>query len=103
MITNPSAVKFCNERVRVLADQIARVHTTIGLLAAEWEAKGLGDLIPDDAKEIVEDGSSVDGRTPISGADVHQMLSLVKDLLAMGSGPNTRMPTVLKVAVNVGQ
>jgi hypothetical protein len=99
-VSNPAAVKFCNERVRVLADQIARVHTTITLFAGEFAAKGLADIIPNDANEIILDGAESDGRTPINGADVYLMLTLANDLLEMSTGPSSKMGTVLKVAVN---
>lgn len=101
MITSPQAVRFSNERVRTLADTVARAFTQVQSFAAEFQAKGLADLIPNDGT-VIADGSDTDGRTPITGADVYQMLALADDLLSMASGPNTRLPVVLKAAVNPG-
>ncbi len=100
MITHPTAVRFCNDRVRILADRIAAVHAVISLFAGEFAAKNLAAVIPDDAEQVVLDGSETDGRSPITGADVHVMLALAGDLLAMATGPSSKMATVLKVAVN---
>jgi len=99
MITDPQVKKFADEQVRPLADKVARMTVAIQAFVQTFEAKALGNLIPNDAT-VIDDGASTDGRTPITGADVHQMLELATDLVAMASGENTKMPTVLKVAVN---
>lgn len=101
-ITDAAAIRFCNERIRPLADTIAKVYSQIQSIGLEYQSKNLGAVIPDDPTAIVQDSSVTnnDGRTPISGHDVNQMLALVTDLLAMANGETTKIPTVLKVAVN---
>jgi hypothetical protein len=100
-MSSPQVVKFCNERIRPCADTIARVAVQVSAIVQEWQAKGLVDQIPDDAT-VIDDGAATDGRTPITGHDVRQMIALAEDLVAMATGQNTRMPTVIKVAVNPG-
>lgn len=99
MIDNPQAVKFCNEHVRVLADRVAGIAVQIQSFGAMFAAKGLAELIPNDETPI-DDGSKSDGRTPITGADVWEMLALAKTLGEMATGPDSKIATVLKVSVN---
>lgn len=98
-ITDPAAVRWSNERARPLADLVAGAFQGMVLYAQAWDSKGMGSLIPDD-NSVVDDGSAVDGRTPITGHDLHELRALVTDLVAMGAGQNSRMPTVLKASVN---
>jgi hypothetical protein len=98
-ITNPEAVRFANERSRPLADLVAGAFQAIQAYWQAWDAKALGDVIPDD-ESVVADGSETDGRTPITGHDLHQLKALCDDLVGMGLGENTKIPIVLKVAVN---
>lgn len=102
MITNLPAVKFSNERVRPVCDRVAGLFSSIVTLASEFQAKGLDQIIPDDDTVIDDGAGTVDGRTPITGHDVHQIIALATDLISMGTGQNTKMPTVLKIAVNPG-
>jgi hypothetical protein len=98
-ITNPEAVKFANEKSRPLADLVAGAFSAISTYSQLWASKGLGSIVPDDSS-VVADGSEVDGRTPITGHDLHELKALCDDLIAMGAGENTKIPTVLKVCVN---
>ena len=99
-VTNPQAIKFCNERIRTIADQFSRAYKQANEIVAEFELKGLSELIPDSQDAAIIDGSEQDGRTPINGRDVWEMVRLSQDLIAMGTGPNTKLPTIVKVSVN---
>jgi len=102
MIDNVEIVKFSNEKCRPLADLVAGAFQAILNFKQLWEAKGIGDLVPD-TNEIIDDGAALDGRTQISGADLHKIKILCDDLVSMGVGENTKIPTVLKVSVNPRQ
>lgn len=84
-IDDPQAVKFCNEKIRPAADRYAQLYWTAKILLVEWNAAGLGTLIPNTA-DVVVDGSVSDGRSPITGAMVNGFKSnlqlLVNDLEA---------------------
>lgn len=43
-ITNPEAVKFCNEKIRPAADALASAYHTMKALRDEWYAKNLGAI-----------------------------------------------------------
>lgn len=84
-ITNPQAVKFCNEKIRPSADRYAQLYWVAKIILTEWNAAGMATLIPNTA-DVVEDGSPNDGRTPITGAMVNgfknNLQLLVNDLEA---------------------
>lgn len=103
-MNDPQAINFGNARVRPVCDRVAGLYSSIVTLASEFQAKGLDQIIPDDDAVIIEDGAGQgsDGRSPMTGHDVHQIIGLATDLISMGSGQNTKMPTVLKLAVNPG-
>lgn len=99
MISVPQAVKFSNERIRVLADEFAQIQTLLSLTLAEWSAKGISGLITNDAT-VIDDGADGDGRTPITGADIYAIIGLCNTFQTMAIGPDSAMPTILKVSVN---
>jgi|SRR6185437_615438 len=98
-VIDPSAIQFCNQNIRPVADQIAQLQTTLAVTLAAWSAKGMGAMIPNDSS-VIEDGSPADGRTPLQGADVNALIALLTTLQGMATGQNSAMPTVLKIAVN---
>jgi hypothetical protein len=100
MIDNPQAVKFSNEEIRTLADEIVRVSKHINHAAAEYVAQGLAGQFPNDATEV-DDGSHVDGRSIITGADVNDMISIASDIKALlESEAGVRLTAIMKVQVN---
>lgn len=112
-ITNPQAIKFSNEKIRVAADLLAQLDEFGGAVINEWTAFGGVALIPNTA-DIMQDGASVngvnatggDGRLVITGANVNNIINRLTEMrsatattgLAIGvSGVRT---TILQVAVN---
>lgn len=101
MITAPAAVRFANEKIRPLADTLARAYQQARAVLGQFAAKGLGELIPDDKGEVIDDGSATDGRTPITGADIHAMLAVCTAVTGMAdAGGGASLLQILKVAVN---
>ncbi len=99
MITDPSAVKFCNETIRPLADQLVQLYYHGKVAQQQFIAKGLGSLIPNDST-VVSDGSTTDGRTPITGFDANVVLSWVGAFIqGMEANTNLELNQVGKVAV----
>ena len=99
-ITNPQAVRFCNERVRPAADRFAQLYWWAKAVAAEWAAQGIGALIPDGASEVI-DGARFDGRAVITGADVNTLAARVSEFIALlEADEKAKLNQILKVAVN---
>ena len=103
-ITDPEAVRFCNEQVRVGADKLAQMYYAAKAIKDEWIANpNLATLIAFDNPDDVVDGSATDGRHPISGIEVNNLITRLGELITdMEAGGNAKLNTVLAVAVNPG-
>lgn len=112
-ITNPTAIRFANERIRVAADKLAQVDNLANAIINEWNAQGGVALIPNTADVLVDgasingvDGAGGDGRQVITGAKCNNIINRLIALrntaansgLAMGA--TGVRDTVLQVAVN---
>lgn len=99
--TNPQAIKIANEKIRTTADLVAQLYNRIKSLQIEFVAEGWGGLFPNDA-EVIVDGSSTDGRTPITNADcrLFMLTDLVAILTALESGANAGRDRVFKISPN---
>jgi hypothetical protein len=100
-ITNPEVVAFCNQRVREAADRLAQTYFLAKAVTAEWFANNLSTAIAYDNGDLVVDGSAIDGRHPISGIDVNNLITRLMELTAdYEASSNAKLNTILAVAVN---
>lgn len=110
-VTNPTAVAFCNQRVRVAADRVLQAYYFALLVIDEWNtvemAPGttLAAGIPNSGSEEVVDGSETDGRSRIYGDDVSNIVNRCIELRDWVEGGAVliaagRKGTLDKVAVN---
>ncbi len=103
-IDQPNAVRFSNERIRVAADILCRGRAAAAAILAEWQAKDMASLFPDDATYVVADGSPADGRQQITGADVNRIIEALQALVAaldsVASNGKAHYENALRVAVN---
>lgn len=99
-ITDPQAVRFCNERVRLAADKFGQLYNWCVAVANEWAAQNIAGLIPNDTSPII-DGAQTDGRPLITGADVHTIKDRVAELISLlEASSNAKLNQILRVAVN---
>lgn len=99
-ITNPEAVTFCNEKIRTMADLLARAYYLAKALKDEWYANNMGTLFPTGEGPVV-DGSATDGRHPISADDVTLIVTRCDELVAdYEANSGAKLNTLLAVAVN---
>ena len=97
-IDNPQAVKFCNERIRTAANRFAQLYYWLKAVAGEFVAQDMASKIPD-TTDLVDDGSDVDGRPRISGADVNAFIQQASAFIAdMEANSNAKLHAVLKIA-----
>ena len=98
--TNPQVIAFCNAHVRPMADSMAANYWTAKKIVTEWNSLNLAALILNDGT-LIADGSATDGRSPISGTMVTNIIvratEIVTDYEAAG---NAKLNTVAQVAVN---
>ena len=79
-ITDPAAVKWSNEKVRVAADKLADAYNFAVQVQSEWNSGMSGDF-PNDS-QVVEDGAhsgaaNPDGRTEITGIMVNNIMNRI--------------------------
>ncbi len=100
-ITNPTAVAFCNEKVRRVADALAEHYFRAKEIIAEWLARGGADFVANDPAAEVIDGAQEDRRPVIDGADVNNIINREVEFVAdMEADDFAKLNTVLAVAVN---
>lgn len=101
-ITDPQAVTFCNEKIRRAADKLAQAYNFANQVVDEWTAHGGTDLVPNTSDPVV-DGSATDGRPPIVGSDVSNIVNRLSELAAdYEAASSAKLNTILAVAVNTG-
>ena len=98
-ITNPEAIRFCNEKVRPAAARLAKAFYFAKIAYAEWTANGMGDIIAYNNADLVVDGAGTDGRHPITGISVNNLITRLSELIAdYEASSNAKLNTILSVA-----
>jgi hypothetical protein len=101
-VTNPEAIRFCNDRVRPAADKLAQAYYLAKQVRNEWYATNMGAILPSGGG-TVEDGAATDGRHPIVADDAILLINRLEDMITdLEAGSNAKLNTVLKPAVNPG-
>jgi len=102
IINNPQAVRFCNEQVRVIADALLSAFRTAQAVREYYYAHPeLGNMFYSNQQDAVEDGSTSDGRSIITGNDVLLIITRADELVAdLTANNNAKLNTLLRVAVN---
>jgi hypothetical protein len=97
-IANAQAVRFCNERVRPLADLVSKLHRTIPqfLIEVQEYETYVADNVDGD---VILDGAAEDGRAPLTKRDVTRVKNLI-EALDTYLNADARLPTVQRIAVN---
>lgn len=99
-IVDPTAVRFCNEKVRVMADSMAANYLTAKAIVAEWNANTLSNLIPNTSGTVI-DGSQTDGRNQITGAMATAIITRAQEIITdYEANSNAKLNTVFSVKVN---
>ena len=99
-ITNAEAVKFSNEKIRVAANKLNEAYKFANEVVDEWTANGGVSMIPNTSDGIV-DGSTTDGRHPITGAMANNIINRLNELITdYEDSSNAKLNTVLQVAAN---
>ena len=99
-ITNPEAVTFANEKIRIAANKLRAAYVFAQQAKAEWIANDMASKLPDTAGLIV-DGSATDGRHPITGADAHNIIAIVGAMITdYEANGSAKLNDILQVATN---
>lgn len=99
-ITDPTAIRFANERIRPMADQLLRAYYQSKLLINDWNAQGMAQRIPN-REDLIMDGHDRDGRSPITGAQATNIIVRAMEYVeSMEADNNAKLNTLSAVAVN---
>jgi len=99
-ITNPEAVAFCNDKLRILADTLYTAYLTAKRISEEWYANNLGSILPV-ADDVVIDGAAQDGRHTMTSNKANLLITRCDELVAdMEANSNAKLNTILTVQVN---
>lgn len=85
-IVDPIAIKFSNEQVRPLAEQLRALMVKITSVETDWFA-GINTKFPNDAS-VVTDNRTAEGVSILTGADVNSFMSTA---IAMRNAGNTQI------------
>ena len=97
-ITDPQAIRFCNERVRLAANRLAQAYNFAKEVSAEWNAHGGDKLVPNTDDPVI-DGSAIDGRPPITGTKVNLLVNRLSELITdYEANGNAKLNTILAVS-----
>lgn len=98
--TNPQAVAFSNNYARVGADAVVSAYLTMKRVTQIWTGQNVAAVIPNDST-LMGDGSAVDGRVPITDAQVNTLISNMNTLIAdFEASSNLILNQMLQVSVN---
>lgn len=98
--TNPLVITFCNEKVRPIADRYAQLYWLAKIFITEWNASGLGALIPNNS-DTIDDKGDLDGRGVITGALVNGIKTNLDAVIAdLEASSNLKLNGLTKVAVH---
>lgn len=98
-ITNEQVKRFCNERVRILADLIQSCRRTCEQIAIEFPGSFEAFVSENANGDVILDGALTDGRSIITKGDVLG-LKFVAEKIAEAANLDDREALVAKVAVN---
>ena len=99
-ITDSSAIKFSNEKIRVAADRLFGAYLFAKQVVTEWNAVNMSSLITN-TSDIISDNSNIDGRTQITGIDATNVITRLQELISdYEASSNAKLNTVTKPSVN---
>ena len=99
-ITDPTAVNFCNTKVRPMADILSKHYWMAKSIVSIWNAQSLSSTILNTTDEII-DGARQDGRAVITGAKATAIITRCNEIITdYEATSNAKLNTVAQVAVN---
>ena len=87
-ITDPEAIKFVNEYIRPMSEQIRYMGARGSDFAQKWAL--LATDFPIDPTEVVEDGRDAEGVSRLTGADINASATVFLTLLGAIGDPSSQ-------------
>jgi hypothetical protein len=101
-IDNAQTVRFCNEKLRVLADALSTAYyTAVAVTQAYYADPDIATTLSADASAAILDGAATDGRPIVTCADALNLITRASELVAdYEANSNAKLNSVLAAAVN---
>jgi hypothetical protein len=97
--SNPQVVRFCNQTIRPLADDVTRLAVAVNNVMTVVQAQGiLTTLQAADQTAVIDDGSLTDGRPPIT---VGQLLAFLAECQKAHAALDTTTAVAQAAAIQV--
>jgi hypothetical protein len=94
-ITEPLAIRFCNEQIRTEADSLVETLYRAQRLLDTWDSQHMGDLIPP-TNDPIKDGSPDDARPGITGMQVNVLVAGIRTMVNQAITPNEQTGIAFK-------
>lgn len=91
-ITNPEAIKFANEQVRPLCEQVRALVAKIGSMQTAWFG-GINTEFPNDTTPLA-DNRDAEGASRLTGADINSAINVLLAVAAASNGQIVAKPCV---------
>ena len=99
-ITDPTVIAFVNEAVRPFSDRLVGLSASMDIEIAKWNAV-ISPLLAGNADaDTIMDGSATDGRTPLTKADVVNLITQLMTIQTQFDGGGV-FDVISKPHVNV--
>jgi len=86
-ITDPQVVAFTNSQARPAADKMTQAYWQMKKFVENYNTGNIGTLITNaGSANLVADGSKTDGRTPITGGDIFNLITAAQAYIAFVEG-----------------
>ena len=99
-ITDPEAVRFCNDEVRRFNDLLVVAYRTAKQIKLDYDNKGMGAIFTNNS-DVVVDGSATDGRHKVTTFDVNVVLARANEIITdYEASSNTKLNQASAIAVS---
>lgn len=82
-ITDTVSIRFVNEQLRPIAEKMRATKIELKQAFADWQQK-IAASVPDDNKEMLEDGREAEGVTRLSGTDINAFINVLTKYNTVG-------------------
>lgn len=99
LITNPQAIHFANDRARIIANALQTLDRSLAQFALDVVILFETPTTSNIGGDIINDGSSLDGRNPVTKTNVAELKYVLEQITACMS-TDDRRAIVNRWAVN---
>lgn len=93
MITDPEIVRFVNEEIRPMAEQLRAIKAKSAQLVARWFGNNIANRVPNDSTAL-DDGREAEGASRLTGADITNMVGQLANISSQYNADIIEKPCV---------